>query len=80
MTNNNLFNKQELLASIKDYDSFDDFYDSINHESDNFVEVFWEMKDRLFERIKERIDTLLSAEDNGRETYTDEMSGQVKNS
>jgi hypothetical protein len=57
MTNNS-YNKEELLASIKDYGSFDIFYNSIEHESDNFENVFWEMKDNLFEKIKKLIEEL----------------------
>ena len=55
MTN---FEKNELLALIKDYGNLDIIYNNTETESDGFGACFWEMKDMLFNKIKTLIDSI----------------------
>ena len=52
------FEKNELLALIKDYGNLNIIYNNAETESDSFGTCFWEMKDMLFDKIKTLIDNI----------------------
>lgn len=52
------FEKNELLALIKDYGNLNIIYNNAETESDGFSDCFWEMKDMIFDKIKTLIDSI----------------------
>ncbi len=55
MTN---FEKNELLALIKDYGNLDIIHNNAEAVSDGFSDCFCELKDMLFDKIKQLIDNI----------------------
>ena len=52
------YDKNELLALIKDYGNLENIYNNSDIQSDGFGTYFWDIKDKLFEKIEEIISKL----------------------
>ena len=52
------FEKNELLALIEDYGNLDIIYNNAETRSDGFSDCFCELKDMLFNKIKQLIDNI----------------------